>query len=143
PSQFDDVHQAVKINRLNGKLANSSTPPDNVETKIFTVLHSEMPNNPDWEIPVQAWALASGYSYPPTEQDDGSVIINNGFSVDFVTPTNNQTITAFPINVQVNVNGTIAPSVDLYMDGTKVGTKITLPYSFQIPQTANGNHSLT
>ena len=134
PQEFDDVHVAVKINKLNGKLANSSTPPEDVETRVYTVIHSEMPNNPDWENPVQSWALANGYSYPPVEQDDGSVGSGNTFSVDFITPTNNQTITTLPVNVQVSVGGTIPSSVDLYLNGNSVGTKNRSPYSFQIAQ---------
>jgi hypothetical protein len=42
-----------------------------VENKVFTIIHSEQPDNPNWETPVALWARSAGYNFP-TEQDDGS-----------------------------------------------------------------------
>jgi membrane peptidoglycan carboxypeptidase len=144
PTQFDDVHVGVKINKLNGKLATDSTPPDLVETKTYTVLHSEMPNNSDWENPVQAWAIANGYTYPPTELDDGSTSPTTpNFNLNFITPANNQTLTLLPGAVEVSVNGTIAKSIDLYMNGVLLENKASTPYLFSIPKTTkNGTQTL-
>ena len=139
PNRFDDVHIMVPINRLNGKKTTNQTSPGLVENKVFTVLHSEMPNNPNWEDPVQAWALANGYNYPPTESDDGSTAPSvPQFKINFLTPADNQSITKLPITVQAGVEGTVPVSVNLYLNGNFVGTKNSSPYSFQITQATNG-----
>ncbi len=146
PQEFDDVHVPVKINKYNGKKATDQTPPDAVETRVFTMIRSEMPDNPNWEVPVRLWAIGAGYSYPPTELDDGS--FNPGStqsgSVVFVTPTNNQEIADVPFTVQVNVTGGVVPTaVDLMLEGQHVGTRNQAPYSFTVTQATNGWRTLT
>ncbi len=143
PKDFDNVHVAVEVNKFNGKKANANTPAEARETRIYTVLHSEMPNNPNWENPVQAWAQANGYTYPPTEEDDGSSSSATGqFTLSFITPINGQTITSLPLTTQVTVNGTIPVSVDLYLNGNFIGSKTQSPFSFQINQASNGTQQL-
>lgn len=144
PRDFDDVHVPVKINKLNGKLANDKTPPDLVETRIYTVIHSEMRDNPNWETPVQAWARSAGYDYPPTEQDDGSV--NADFlqkQVRFLTPANNQEITGFPLTVQIDVGNLDVLAVELMLEGEYIGSRINPPYSFMIDSAKPGWQTLT
>lgn len=146
PRDFDDVHVAVKINKYNGKLANSLTPPDAVETKVYTVIHSEMPDNPAWEDPVEAWARASGYSYPPTQQDDGSYNPNTqpGSVISFISPGNNQTVTHLPLPVQISVNSQQpVVGVELTLNGQYVGVATQAPYNFIISQANNGQQALT
>ena len=143
PKDFDDVHVGVQVNKYNGKLANDNTPPDAVETRVYTVLHSEMPDNSSWEQPVQAWALAHGYTPPPTEEDDGSQTPNSDNpSLTFVTPQYNQEITSLPLQVQVNVAGAIPEDVTLVLDGKKIGTKSDAPYSFTVNEADNGWQTL-
>ncbi|MEO8065990.1 MAG: PBP1A family penicillin-binding protein, partial [Candidatus Doudnabacteria bacterium] len=107
PQDFDNVHVAVQINRLNGKLATNLTPLEDLETKIFTVIHSEMPNNPDWEGPVVDWARSQGYEYPPTESDDGSVSTTfpNTQTLSIISPASSQEITTPTFVVQVAISG--------------------------------------
>lgn len=50
PTEFDDVHQPFVVSG---------------ETRVFTLLHSERPDEPNWEEPVRAWAEANGYPLPP------------------------------------------------------------------------------
>jgi 1A family penicillin-binding protein len=52
PKENDDVHVPVI---------------DGGQTKVYTVLHSEMPENSLWEEPVRRWAEANGYAYPPSD----------------------------------------------------------------------------
>jgi membrane peptidoglycan carboxypeptidase len=67
PTDFDDVHTKVKIDRVTGKLATDITPPEDIEELVYFYVHSEHPDNPNWEGPVQAWAAANGgNSRPPT-----------------------------------------------------------------------------
>ncbi len=145
PQDFDDVHIAVSINKLNGKRATAQTPPDLVETRVYTVIHSEMPNNPNWEAPVALWAASNGYTYPPTELDDGSVNPNfmGSQSVSFITPLADQQINSMPFTVQVNIQGVQANSVDLMLDNTFIGTKTSAPYSYIISTAKSGWQTLT
>ena len=67
PKKFDNVHVPVQTN--SGQ-------------QIYTIFHSEKPDDPAWENPVAAWAAASGYPYPP----EGSVIE----SPNLLTPTSTE-----------------------------------------------------
>src|SRR3989344_2876557 len=141
PKDFDNVHIGVKINKFNGKLATENTPLDAVETKIFTVLHAELPNNPNWENPVRAFAAASGFESPPTEEDDGTGPTSS--SVYFSTPQNNETITSLPLTVRVSTAGVNAVAVDLYVDGKLVGTSTVSPFTFQLNELSEGTHQFS
>ncbi len=146
PTNYDDVHVLVKINKYNGKLANDQTPPDAVESRLYTIIHSERPDYPNWEAPVRAWAAAHGYGYPPTEQDDGSMPEtlpdNQPTTVNFITPSYGQTIDSLPMNVQINVNGAVPTSVSLLLNGQPVGTLTNSPYSFTITSASQGWQTL-
>lgn len=64
PTEKDDMHTAYDIGG---------------ENRVFTVLHSEKPDDPAWEAPVRAWALAHGYSYPfvqPSGMRDENIAID-------------------------------------------------------------------
>ncbi len=142
PTEFDDVHVAVKVNKYNGKLANELTPEDAIETRIVTVIRSEMPDNPNWENPVRFFAQASGYFYP--EPDDGtSTPSEENPIITFVTPIYNQEINSLPFSVQVNVEGASPESVELKLNGTTVGKRSSAPYSFTINQASEGWQTLT
>ncbi len=141
PKDFDDVHIGVEINKFNGKLAGPNTPDDARETQTFTVLHSEKRDNPNWENPVIAWAVAHGYNNVPTEIDDGTG--PTAGTLTFVTPTNDQSITELPLTVQLNTQGLNTTSVDLFVDNQKVGTSTSAPYSYQLNQLSNGTHTIS
>jgi len=147
PKELDDVHQAVQINKFNGMKAGPNTPPDALETHVYTIIRSEMPNNPKWEDPVHAWAVLNGYTYPPTATDDGSGSpagsTNNSGSIYFITPQNNQSINTLPLTVQIGVNGIQPTSVDLYLNNAFVATKTQAPYSFMVSQATNGLQMLS
>ncbi|HYC79810.1 MAG TPA: PBP1A family penicillin-binding protein [Candidatus Binatia bacterium] len=143
PKDYDDVHVAVRINRLNGKLANDQTPQDLIETRVYTVLHSEQPDRPNWENPVRAWAAAAGYTYPPTEQDDGS--FNPEFSktrVSFITPRNNEMVNP-NFEVKLDVTGEQPRNVELVLEGQSQGEKSNGPYDFTVDFSSPGWKTLT
>lgn len=145
PKDFDDVHVAVKINKLNGKRATNQTPTELMETRVYSALHSEFPDRPNWELPVIAWAKAAGYNYPPTEYDDGSV--NPEFAktqVKFNSPVNNQEIKTLPFNASVDVSsaGDIE-YVELELEGNFVSRIHNAPYDFTINSANNGWQTLT
>ncbi len=144
PKDYDDVHVPVKINELNGKLATDQTPEDEITTRVYTVIHSERPDNPNWEVPVETWATQNGYEYPPTEEDDGSVVDDlKSTQVRFLTPTYNQEIDNVPFQVQVDVGKNKVTSVDLDLDGVAIGRVEQNPYTFNVTAAKNGWQTLT
>jgi membrane carboxypeptidase/penicillin-binding protein PbpC len=138
PDESDDVHIAVEINSVNGMLATDDTPDEYRETRVYTVLHSEVPDNPNWEYPVRAWAQAAGYEYPPSERDDGSTDPDFvGTRISFNTPRNSQQV---PPNftVKLDVLGDEPEDIELYFEGTLVGTRSRAPYTFQVTDAPTG-----
>lgn len=110
------------------------------ETKTYTILHSEKPDDPAWEEPVRAWALAHGYSYPeataPTNQTDSEVEIK-------ITAPDRVTTLPWP------VSATAAPlekikTLNLLLDGTILATATGASLEFTSNAArADGTHLLT
>ncbi len=137
PTTYDNVHVKVPYDTTSGQPATSLTAPSNIAYKIYNVLHSEMPNNPNWENPVVQWALANGYSYPP-DQATTTPITNNGQgpTVTILSPADGDTITQMPFTVTANAssNNPIA-RVDLSIDGEFYQSLSLQPYVFTINKT--------
>jgi membrane carboxypeptidase/penicillin-binding protein len=144
PSEYDNVHVPIRINKLNGKLATDATPVEDIVTQVFTVIHSERPDNPDWENPVRAWAQSSGYPQPPTALDDGSIDpVLQQSQIKFITPTDSQQIDQLPFNVQVDTGTNSVSAVDLSLEGVPLGQKTSAPYTFTVSSAKNGWQTLT
>lgn len=142
PKDGDDVHVSVRINRENGKLANDRTDESLIETRTYTVLHSEQPDKENWEVPVRNWAAAAGYTYPPTEQDDGSVSENSEESrIRFTSPSNNSEV-GQKFDVKLSVRGEEPESIELYLEGDYMGRRSSSPYNFTVDTTATGWRTL-
>jgi len=134
PTTYDNVHIKVPFDATTGQPATSLTSPANTAYKYYQVLHSEMPNNPNWENPVIAWALANGYSYPPNEAITTTVSNNGqGPTVNILDPADSETITQIPFGVTVSAasNNPIA-RVDLSIDGEFYQSLTQAPFSFTI-----------
>lgn len=89
----------VKIDKSTGKLATDKCPPELIETRIYSPIQAEIPNNDPsfsrWNPPVLAWAKRAGYSTDtgsiPTEKCD----VHTGEdlpTIEFESPTDGQTI---------------------------------------------------
>lgn len=142
PTKYDDVHVPVEVDALTGLPATDDTPSDRRITEIYTVLHSERPNNSAWEQPVIRWALANGYKYPPGSGiDNGDQEQSN--LIAFNLPTNNQNVNNLPIAVSLRIEGNVN-KVDILLDGKIVETINQEPYTAEIngPLTA-GQHRVT
>ncbi len=142
PTKYDNVHVPVEVDSLTGLPATEDTPEDRIITEVYTVLHSEKPNNAAWEQPVIAWALANGYKYPP-----GSGIENtntgNSDKISFLTPQSNSTISKLPFTVSLGVEGEFS-KIDLSIDGAVVATLNNGSLQTQINKKVNdGSHTLT
>jgi membrane carboxypeptidase/penicillin-binding protein PbpC len=146
PTTYDNVHIKVPYDATTGQPATSLTAPANITYKYYKVLHSEMPNNPNWENPVITWALANGYTYPPDEATITPVTTNNGQgpTVNILTPTDGATITQTPFTVTVSAssNNSIA-RVDLSIDGEFYQSITQAPFVFTVNKSlADGPYTI-
>lgn len=121
------------------KLAPDGAPDDQTDTRTFMNIHSEMPDKPNWEQPVQAWAAANGLTgmKPPTE----TCTIQVGPSVTMTSPTANQTYTGGLVTLEAGVSGQV-DSVNFFIDNVNVGSATGNPYrvTYDVTQLSDGAH---
>jgi len=145
PTEKDNVHIKVRIDRTTGKLATDLTPAELVEERVFFNITSEQPNNPNWENPVQAWAQANGGGVkPPTEFDDIHTEENRP-TLSFVTPKSGESF-ADSTSIEVSVGGNRPiTQVEFYVDNVLVGTRTSAPWRIDYNASAlvNGTHIFT
>lgn len=131
PKDKDDVHVKVKIDKVSGKLATDLTPPDQVEERLYFNIHSEVPDNPNWENPVQEWAKANGGGIvPPTEKDD--VHTEEGRpTLSFISPVNGSSVSG-RFKIEVSPGG-IHPisSAEFFLNNVSIGTRSEAPWSVE------------
>lgn len=156
PTEYDDIHVTARICKVceEDKLATGLCPADQVEERTYTDLHSEVPDNPNWEGPVRAWAESHGIhtSSPPTESCN---LENSLPTITISNPQSNQTISGdFNINAEVSSVFGIK-QVEFFIDNISIGSDSDSPYSIsynannlssdshQISATVTDNRSLT
>ncbi len=138
PTTYDDVHIKVSADSATGLPATNLTLPENIIDKIYTVLHSEKKDNPDWENPVVEWALAHGYTYPPGDlinppanNPDNSTGQKPAVSID--APSEGAVITSLPFNIQVTAAGSKPIArVQVSVDGELLQSKTLAPFIFSL-----------
>jgi len=142
PTTQDDVHIQVRVCREDGLLAGNDIPDEIAENRWFTNIHSEKPDNPNWEGPVIAWARANGlYNPPPTASCQSA---NNNPAVQITEPTDGA---SFSVDFTVTASAS-APSgvrsVEFFVDNVSVATDTDSPYSttVNVKQLANGSHAI-
>lgn len=142
PTKYDNVHVPVEVDSLTGLPATDDTPQERIITEVYTVLHSERPENSAWEQAVINWALANGYKYPP---GSGIENTNNDTSdkIIFNSPNNNGVITKIPFTVNLGVEGNVK-KIEILLDGEVVETitdgSLQTSVNKKLP---DGSHSLT
>lgn len=129
PTDFDDVHVKVRISKSTGQLATDLTPPEDVEERYYCKVHSEVPDNPNWENPVQDWARSNGCGdNPPTGSDDVHTEGNRP-TASITSPTNGSTVSGtFTIAVATGGPRAIA-QVQFFINNVSVGTVTQAPWS--------------
>ncbi len=145
PTDYDNVHVAVNIDTQTGQPATSLTPPSQISTQLYTIFHSEKPDNPNWEDPVEAWSIAHGYSYaPPGSATETPPNTGPGPRVSITEPSDNAVISQNPFTVTVAAeSGYGIARVDLSVDGSLVQSLNSSPFVFHIGKTyANGKHTI-
>lgn len=159
----------LPINKTTGKVATSSTPESLVEMHTYLpphdILHyvnrddprGPIPDNPDedgqyqnWETAVQEWAdreRAKGneitFADPPTDYDTQSSP-ELAPSVEFISPTANQSLTSREVTLKVKA---AAPrgvyQVAYSLDDNPIGTNTQYPFSltYNFKNAAKGPHT--
>ncbi len=147
PTETDDVHKAVQIDTRTGLPATNDTPAEFQQTKVYTVVHSERPDNPSWEDPVIAWAIAQGYNNLPDGAVSNTPSNQGGNSKPQVTilyPQDGSLITSKSFNVTATVSsGAKIQSVSLLIDGEPYQTLTQEPHTFTVTKKlTDGQHTL-
>jgi 1A family penicillin-binding protein len=135
----------VKIDTYCGdKLATDLTPPEYIEERVYRVIHSEKPDNPNWENPVRAWAAANGYTQSPPTEYCAAHESKNQPSISLLGPKDNETVSDnFTITTAVNAPNGIKEVV-FSIDDIAIGSVTSPPYSmsYNINLLSAGKHSL-
>lgn len=145
PTQYDDVHVVVRIDRTTGLAATNSTPPENIEFRSYTVFHSERPDDGNWEEPVRKWMESKGYTYPPSGSSYGTQPgSTDAPQVTIQQPVSGSRISQIPFTVQAKVaSGSTITRVDLLIDGQTVESKTSEPFTFNVSRKiADGDRTL-
>jgi len=151
PKERDDIHKIVKIikgseNLEEGpKVAAENCPPGLIETKIFSVFHSERPEMANWEGPVQAWAKQQGYNkIPENKEDCAEFVEKNKPSVSITSPAQNSQNTGELIATIDFTAPLGVERVDWTLDEELIGYETASPFSlnFEIPDTVSGSFTL-
>jgi len=128
PEEYDNTFQKVRIDRVSGKLATKYCPADQVKKQVYGVVHSEVPENSNWESPVRAWAKAKGIaSYPPTEKCDIHTPGNQP-SASISSPSDGESVSGFNI-ISASINAPLGVKrVQFFIDNNLVRTDTSSPY---------------
>lgn len=143
PTTKDDVHLRVRVCRENGLLAGSDIPDELAEERTYGVVHSEMPNNPNWEGPVAAWAAANGLNNPPPTQKC-EVSGSTQPTISITSPSNGAVVSGVTtITASATASSGVA-SVEFFVDSTSIGKVTTSPYqiTYDTSLLASGNHTV-
>lgn len=141
PTKYDDVHiQAPEGWEGGGEIIpdpnNPAATVAALPPGVCRTLHSERPDNPNWENPVVAWARDKGYCYPGQQPP-------NTEKIKILSPTEGSTIRS-PITVNMSVQGDNVSRVDVYIDNDFVDGVESAPYRVRITkQFEDGTHTIT
>lgn len=145
PKEKDDIHVKVRICKGNGKLAPDGMPETMTEEKLFTNIHSERPDNPNWENPVIGWAQANGmYGSPPKDYCDAKELTP---TISFSSPLSGATVFgSTTISVVVSTSPQIV-AVEYFIDDISIGAgdagTSNFGKTYNFSTLSPGNHKLT
>lgn len=146
PTQSDDIDVIVKVDKSTNKIATDYCPSNLVEERVYRNLHSEVPDNPNWENPVRAWAEANGYGLgePPKDKCDIHTSENQPV-ITINEPAQDKTVSGnFTISADVKSHFNIK-YVEFFIDNVSIGTKQEKPYSlsYNANNLTAGSHQIT
>lgn len=143
PSDYPQGVTTYRVCKSNGKLADNDVPEDLTEEKVYRIVHSEMPDEPNWEKPVQGWAAQAGLSSPPPEEK--CTIEEIKPTIIITSPGDNSTINSI-LNISANVNAPSGiKSVEFYLDGSSIGQVSSEPYAitYDVSNQSSGQHFIS
>jgi 1A family penicillin-binding protein len=144
PTKTDDIHVKVKLCKGTDLLANDETPADETEEKFFVNVHSERPNDPNWEGPVRSWADSNGFTNrPPTGKCD-KFTSENRPQISISQPVNGATVSGgFAIEAAASAQYGVS-QVEFFIDGQSINVDEGAPYtsSYDAKNLSNGVHTL-
>ncbi len=127
PQQYDDAHISATVNG---------------QTQIYTVLHSEQPQNAAWEDPVILWALANGYTYPLDGSFEENSPGSNQIEINIKTPEKVNG-SQWTVSADVQSKEQIR-EVRFMLDSRLLGVDTSAPYEFTASEShVDGTHQLT
>lgn len=146
PKDYSNQVGKVRIDKYTGHLATDDCPDQFVEEKVVMDIHSEQPNNPNWERPVRAYASSMGLvssSLPEGEPTCSG--LTNKTSINIKSPANNGTVSG-TFTISASVSSTVGiKKVEFLIDDTAIGTDTTKPYSttYNANSLSDGKHRIS
>ncbi|MDD3066677.1 MAG: penicillin-binding protein [Candidatus Gracilibacteria bacterium] len=131
PLEVDNAFITITVDAASGKLPTEYTPESAKVQKTFVNIHSERPDDPDWEKPVRAWMQAysgqtdANFSIAPTEYDDvhTAATAKNPPRITIVSPVSGSTVAKGTLGIFVDVTASSGvEKVEFYRDGELVST---------------------
>ena len=143
PKDADDVNVKVRICKASNLLAPDSLSESMAEFRTYTNLHSEKPDNPNWENPVRAWATSANLTnLPPKDYCDPN---QYKASISITSPLSNDTISeAKSITAAVNSSHAVQ-SVEFFVDNVSTGVVTAIPYTvdYDFSTLSEGIHKIS
>ncbi len=120
----------IRIDKYTGQEATDDCPSQFVEEKTYMDIHSELPENPNWENPVRAYAASMGIiSTAPPSGTKTCAGLTNKTTVKITAPANNKTING-SFTIVASVESAVGiKSVEFLIDDKSIGTDTNKPYS--------------
>ncbi len=143
PTGQDDIHVKVRVCKGQELLAPEGMPESLTEEKTYTNIHSQRPDNSNWEGPVRAWAEANGMANSaPT---DFCEIGDINPKVSITLPGNNASVTGLQTVKASVTSGFAIKVVNFYIDDISIASDTTAPYetSYNFSGLSVGSHKIT
>ncbi|MBI3495412.1 fibronectin type III domain-containing protein, partial [Candidatus Berkelbacteria bacterium] len=145
PKDKDDVNVAVKVNKITGDLASLLTPADLIEQRTVTKIHSERPNDPNWENPVQQWAQDNGLNQQQAPTQTDQLYTQDRVPTIAITKPKQDDSVQGTLDIAATASANFGvKQVDFAVDNATIATVTTPPYqtSYNTSNLSGGNHVL-
>ncbi len=145
PTEKDDVHLWIRVDKTTGERATVLTPKENLEDRYFVSIRSELPNNPNWQEPVQSWAKENGLLdlKPPSEKPEEANFLKP--SLEISSPSDKAELSGkIEIAVKAGSPSSEIQFVEFFIDGISIGRDSEPPYKidYETSSLLAGEHAL-